>query len=87
MTRKYLLVWVALMILLALTTGASYFPLGSLSTPVSMAIALLKTALVVAVYMHLADSKTVVRFFALAALAWLLIMYALTLCDVFSRVT
>jgi cytochrome c oxidase subunit 4 len=85
MTRTYLLVWTGLMVLLASTIGASYLPLGDWSTPVSMLIALLKAGLIATFYMSLNESSVMVRFFASGALAWLLILFGMTLCDVLSR--
>ena len=78
-------VWAALMLLLVLTVGLSYVELGAFSTPVAMAIAVAKTVLVVAFYMHFLESKPLIRLFSLAVLAWIVILFAMTFCDLFSR--
>ena len=85
MTRTYLRVWVALMVLLGLTVGASYLPLGAWGTALSMAIAGVKALLVGIFYRHLGESEARVRFFSVASLAWLAAMFGLTLTDLFSR--
>lgn len=85
MTRTYLLVWVALVVLLGITVGASYLPLGAWGTAVSMGIAGIKALLVGVFYMHLNESEPRIRFFSVASLAWLVAMFGLTLTDLFSR--
>jgi caa(3)-type oxidase subunit IV len=51
--RTYVLVWVALMILLTLTLGSAYIPLGSLNTVINLGIAVAKALLVMLFFMHL----------------------------------
>ncbi|HSC19508.1 MAG TPA: cytochrome C oxidase subunit IV family protein [Rhizomicrobium sp.] len=47
------LTWIALCLLLALTCGLSYVPLGSGNLPVALAIAAIKASLVALVFMRL----------------------------------
>lgn len=83
--RTYLLVYLALMALLFLTWGAAYLPLGMLKTPLSFTIAMIKAGLVAAFFMHLRGGTTLSRIFAAGGLAWLAILFGLTLSDYLSR--
>jgi cytochrome c oxidase subunit 4 len=82
---KFFLIWVALMLLLALTVGVAQLHLGLPGTALGMVIASLKAALVMAVFMHLEEDSAMVRLLAGAAFAWLLLLFGFTLCDYFSR--
>jgi cytochrome c oxidase subunit 4 len=73
--------WAALMILLALTTGLAFVPLGAVQLGVSLAIACTKAILVLLLFMELKASSGLVRVFACAGFFWLLIMIALTSAD------
>lgn len=73
--------WAALMLLLALTTGLAFVPLGPAQLWVSLAIACTKAILVLLLFMELRASSGLVRVFACAGFFWLLIMIALTSAD------
>ena len=73
--------WAALMLLLALTTGIAFVPLGAVQLGVSLAIACTKAILVLLLFMELKASSGLVRVFACAGFFWLLIMIALTSAD------
>lgn len=73
--------WTALMLLLALTTGLAFVPLGAAQLSVSLAIACTKALLVLLLFMELKGSSALVRVFACAGFFWLLIMIALTSAD------
>lgn len=73
--------WGALMVLLALTTGLAFVPLGPVQLGVSLAIACTKAILVLLLFMELKASNGLVRVFACAGFFWLLIMIALTTAD------
>ena len=77
--------WVALMVLLALTTGLAFVPLGTANLFVSLAVAVVKAALVLYFFMELRASSGLVRVFALAGFFWLLIMIGLTGADYIHR--
>lgn len=78
-------VWVGLLVLLGLTLGASYAKWGSLSTALSFLISALKTLLIAYFYMHLKREKGMTRIFALAGVAWLVVLFSLTLSDYIGR--
>jgi cytochrome c oxidase subunit IV len=73
--------WAALMLLLALTTGLAFVPLGTAQLGVSLTIACTKALLVLLLFMELKASSGLVRVFACAGFFWLLIMIALTSAD------
>ena len=73
--------WLALMLLLALTTGLAFAPLGSATLFVSLTVAAAKALLVLLLFMELKASSGLVRVFAGAGFVWLMIMIALTAAD------
>jgi len=73
--------WLALMVLLALTTALAFVPLGSANLFVSLAIAAAKALLVLIVFMELKASSSLIRAAAAAGFFWLMIMIALTSAD------
>jgi cytochrome c oxidase subunit 4 len=79
--RLVLRCWLALMVLLALTTASAFIPLGSANLFVSLAIAVAKALIVLLVFMELRVSSALVRVFAAAGFFWLMIMIALTSAD------
>src|SRR5438874_10043824 len=83
--RVYYIVFGALMMLMFLTCFAAAFDLGILNTLFALTIAFAKAGLIVAYFMHIRFSSKLVRLFALAALFWLSILFALTLQDYFTR--
>lgn len=78
-------VYVALMILLALTVIAALFPLGALTLVISLAIAAAKTALVVLYFMHVRYSSRITYLFVGAGVLWLSIMFTLTFGEYLGR--
>jgi cytochrome c oxidase subunit 4 len=73
--------WLALMVLLALTTGLAFVPLGSANLFVALGIAAAKALLVLIVFMELKASSSLIRAAAAAGFFWLMIMIALTTAD------
>lgn len=83
--RTYVLTYIALMVLLALTCSAAYLPLGAFNLVIALGIALAKAALVVLFFMHMRTSSGLVRLVSAAGLLWLLILFGLMLSDYLSR--
>ncbi len=83
--RAYTLVFVALLLLAALTTGIAYVDLGPLNTVAALAIAFIKMCLVGLFFMHLGYTPGLTRIVVLAGFFWLALMVSFTLADVFSR--
>ena len=73
--------WVALMALLALTTGLAFVPLGSANIFISLAIAATKALIVLIFFMELRAGSALIRAAAAAGFFWLMIMIALTTAD------
>jgi len=85
-TRQLILVWAGLMLLLAATVAVTFSPLPTVVKPgMNLLIAGAKAALIVWVYMHLREQPGLNRVVALGALAWLVILVAMTLTDVATR--
>ena len=83
--RLYLLVWLALMVLVALTVASSYVKLGSFNLVASMAISIAKTALVMTLYMELRREHGTILVFAITGFCWLALMIAPTVADLATR--
>ena len=83
--RTYVRVFIALMIMLTLTAGAEFIPLGVGNTIVAYTIAVAKAMLVVLFFMHIKYEGGRTRLFAGTVLVWLLILFTLTLSDYLSR--
>ncbi len=86
-TRKtYIVVWIALMALMALTAGLSRINLGEWSTVVALAIAVIKALLVILFFMHVRyESQKIAWVVVIAGFFWLGILLLLTLTDYMSR--
>ncbi len=79
--KTVLKVWGGLMLLLALTTGMAFVPLGSANLGISLAIATCKALLVLWFFMELKGGSGLTRAFAAAGFFWLLILVTLTWAD------
>jgi len=77
----------ALMLLLAATVAFAYVDLGAFNTPVAMAVALAKAAMIVAVFMRMRESSGLMRLALFAGIFWLGILFALGLSDFLTRTT
>ncbi len=75
----------ALMLLLVTTWSIGYVDLGLFNVIVALAIAITKALLVALFFMHIKGSSRLLRFTATVGMIWLLIMFALTLSDYFTR--
>ena len=80
-----ILIWVALCVLLAITTGSAFIPLGVGNGIVNMTVSGLKAALIVLFFMNLRTSSVLVRIASGAGLFWLIFMFALTAGDYLTR--
>lgn len=83
--RSHFFVWLALMVLLALTTGSSFLPLGTANVVVNFTIAAIKAALVLVFFMHVRRGEVAVRIAATAGLLWLGFLFALSFVDILAR--
>lgn len=83
--KTYFAVWGTLLVLLLLSWGSAYLPLGSLNVLINLVIAAMKALLVMFFFMHLRSSDTLIRVVAFAALFWLVILATLSLSDFLTR--
>ena len=81
----YLIVFVALLVLLALTVVVAGFDLGPLNIFAAMAIAAVKAALVVLYFMQAKRSTWIIKVYAGAAVVWLMIATVITFADYVTR--
>ncbi|HKU77720.1 MAG TPA: cytochrome C oxidase subunit IV family protein [Pyrinomonadaceae bacterium] len=84
--RIYVTIFLVLLVGTALTVLAAFqnFP-GRLNTIVAMAIAVTKATFVVLYFMHVRYSARLVWVIVASALFWLVIMFALTFSDYWTR--
>lgn len=84
--RTYVFVYVALLILLAATVAATFLPLGSFHTLISVVIAIAKAVLVLMFFMHLRVTSGRTILFIGGGVLLLLILMGLTTIDYLTRV-
>ena len=85
--RGKLAIWAALLVLLGITFGAAYVPLGPFNVAIGLIIAAIKASVVGLLFMNLRRSGALMRRFAVAGFCWLGILFALTFSDVLTRVS
>jgi len=83
--KPYVLVWIALLVLLGLSAVSSLLALGTFNLVSNFAIAALKAALVVIVFMRIRRSERTVHVAAAAGIVWLALLIALSLSDFLAR--
>jgi cytochrome c oxidase subunit IV len=83
--KTYVLVFVALIVLVAITTGAAFIDLGPFNTVVALGIAFLKMMLVLLFFMHLLHSHKLTQVTVVAAAFWLMLLMGLVFADYHSR--
>ncbi|WP_431854924.1 cytochrome C oxidase subunit IV family protein [Azospirillum sp.] len=84
-TATFVLVWAALMALLAATLGVSFLHWGTWNGVLNLGIAVAKTALILWFYMHLRRTRPLVRLAGATAPLWLAILFGLALSDYVTR--
>jgi cytochrome c oxidase subunit 4 len=83
--KTFMIIWIALLILTGVTVWVAQYNLGPLNIWVALGIATLKSALVVAVFMHMKYESWLFKISLLSALAILAIFIGLTFFDVLYR--
>ena len=81
----YAAVWIALLIMTALTTSVAYVNLGAFSIVVALTIAVCKMLLVALFFMHIRHSTKLTKLVVLGGLLWLGILLSLTMADFATR--
>lgn len=83
--RKLLLVWLALLILTGLTVAITRLDLGGYKVLAALTIACCKSALVIAIFMHMKYEGRLLRWLLFLALLILAVFIGLTFFDVLYR--
>jgi len=83
--RAILLVWLALLALLAISAASSFVFTGPSNLLISFGTATLKALLIFWFYMHLKEEGGLNRIFALGAVVWLVLLLTLPAVDAFTR--
>ena len=83
--KTFMGIWIALLILTGVTGWVAQYNLGPLNIWVALSIATLKSALVVAVFMHMKYETRLFQLALFSALAILAIFIGLTFVDVLYR--
>jgi cytochrome c oxidase subunit 4 len=83
--RSYVLVFLTLMGLTALTVGVAFINLGSMNTLIALVIAAAKMLLVMLIFMHVKYSARLTKLAILAAFFWLALLLTFTMSDYFTR--
>jgi cytochrome c oxidase subunit 4 len=83
--RTYILTLVALLILTAITVGASYINFGSGNVVIALAIATIKASIVALFFMHLLHDKPVNGIIAVTGFLFLGILLMFDFIDIDSR--
>jgi cytochrome c oxidase subunit 4 len=81
----YVAVFLALMVLTGATVWASGHDFGAMNTAVALTIAVTKATLVVLFFMHVKYGTQLVKLFVVAAIAWLGLLFLITMSDYASR--
>lgn len=82
---RYLWVLAALLTLLALSAGSALLKLGTFNTVINMGISVMKTLLVMAVFMHETEARALTRMASALGFVWLAMLIGLALFDFLTR--
>ena len=83
--KTYASVFGGLLVLTATTVAVSRVDLGPFNVVLALGIAAVKGCLVAWFFMHIKQSSSLTRLFAVAGLFWMAILFALTFADYVSR--
>ena len=83
--KTYVVVWTALLFLLAVTIVVAFFDLGVFNPLAAVSIAAVKAAIIILYFMHVRYSPRLVWVFVGAGFFWLAILFALSFGDYFTR--
>lgn len=83
--KVYITIFLALMVLTALTILVAFQDLGPFNDIVALGIAITKASLVVLYFMHVRHSTPFTKLVVVSGFVWLVFLIALTLADYFTR--
>ncbi len=81
----YYAIFATLLVLTAVTVWVAFIDLGPINTVVAMGIAVTKATLVILFFMHVRWADRLTSIVVTASFVWLIILFAFTLGDYFSR--
>jgi cytochrome c oxidase subunit 4 len=84
-TSIYVAVFIALLVLLAITVGAAEINFGSFNFAIAAAIATVKAVLIMLYFMHVRYSQPLTWLVACAGFFWLAILFSITMADYMTR--
>lgn len=82
---SYVSIFLALMVLTAVTVGAAFLNLGTFNATVALGIATLKATMVVLFFMHVKYSSRLTKLTVMSGFFFLSILLGLTMVDYVSR--
>jgi cytochrome c oxidase subunit 4 len=85
LAREPMMVWVALVVLLAISALLAYAPIAPFNAALDLLIAAVMVGLLAVFLLNLRWASTLVRLVAASGLFWLVFMLALTFTDYLSR--
>ena len=83
--RTYLVIFLALMALTAITVAVAFLHLGPLNDIAAMGIAITKACLVILYFMHVRHSSRLTKAVVVAGFLWLLFLIGFTMSDYLTR--
>jgi caa(3)-type oxidase subunit IV len=83
--RRLVEAYAVLLVLLGATVAASLTPLGAMAVVVALLIAMMKTVVIAARFMHLDHAAAVVRTFAVVGLVMAALLISMVIGDAVSR--
>lgn len=84
--RVYITIFLSLMLGTGLTVAAAFYDFpGPLNAIIALTIAVVKATLVILYFMHVRYSSRLIWLIISAALFWLVILFALTISDYWTR--
>lgn len=83
--KTYIIVWLVLMVLTAVTVYVSYINFGTLNIVIALVVASIKATIVALYFMHLKFEDSITWVFALFPLSLLALLIAMTMTDMFTR--
>jgi caa(3)-type oxidase subunit IV len=81
----YLMGWATLLVLLGVSVGSAYLPIGWWHPVVNFGVALTQTAILFILFMKLRGRPSLKWVFAAAGFFWLLFLFGLAAVDYFTR--
>lgn len=82
---RFFWVLAALLVLLCVSAGSALLKLGSFNTVINLVISVMKTLLVMLVFMHETEARALTRLTSALGFIWLSMLIALALFDVLTR--